>query len=343
MDTNEFKKLSPADKGMIIRKLQGEGNTIEKAAFAVGMNPNYARRCARIADMTYGNAEKPNTDNELQEALFKIAELSQAVRARLDPIVTHKAFEFDNGVAIMMASCMHLGGRWTSHKTIKDKVHEALDAGIYIGLFGDDIDGFWPGSFAGVQSVNEQALSVDLQQKLFELYLDDIKDNVLWGMWGQHGAVWNEKRGQKYIKECYTARGITFFDGAGYIKIGAGENVYNVAVSHKFAGHSMYNPVHAQKRALWQRFPNADVIAMGDKHTFAMHQESAYNFEYMAGNRPSPMVTLLQIGTAKIGNDVYTLRGWENGVCEWPIVYFDADTHRVKVTTDIEDARRWIA
>lgn len=329
---------------MFIKQLIADTDlSIKDIADKFGFNYHSARRWKHEAEMVH-RQQADQDDDALFDDLEKLAELSQSVRSRIDPVITHATIPLPGSAAILMAGCLHMGSRWTVHSMIREKLMEVMGLpGLHIGLFGDEVDDFISGSFAGAASVYDQALAPDLQRKMFELFIDRIKDRVLFGLWGQHGALWDKKQGWHYIKELYTRRGITYFDGQGYIKLYIGNQVYNVAVSHKFPGHSMYNPVHAQKRVLWQRFPNADLVVMGDKHTWAVHQESIYQNEYFAGNRPSPYVTLLQIGTAKIGPDPYTIMGWERGQSEWPFVWFSGTDHEIKVTTDLEDVKMWLA
>ena len=144
------------------------------------------------------------------------------------------------------------------------------------------------------------------------------------------------------IKDMYLRFKIPFFDGQGYIKLYLGDQIYQLAVAHEFPGNSMWNVLHPQKRALWQRFPNADLIAQADKHQYAVMDTDVYGNEVNAGNRPSTQLLLIQIGTAKGGPDPYTIRSWERGIMEWPIVVFYPDKHLMKVTRSVDDALMWL-
>lgn len=133
-----------------------------------------------------------------------------------------------------------------------------------------------------------------------------------------------------------------YYDGQVYLNFVVGDQTYRVAAAHEFKGHSQWNPSHPQAKALRFEYPNADVVVMGDKHFPSIQQFPAYLREYRAGNRPSPMVTLLQAGTAKTGPDPYTIRNWAAGYLGWPILVFDADQHRVRHTWYLEDAQAWL-
>lgn len=357
MTTNKTSQIDIARGSAILDYIAKHGGNIKGACDALGCNYSSGRRSVAvyramqgestpIPDELDGGTAEEQRDADIDD-LLALAALSQAVRAKHDPTLENLSLNFQEStspIAILLAGCMQTGGRWTSHEFIRRQIDTALATpNMYIGFFGDDIENFRSGSFAGAKSVYDQALKPDEQRDLWELFLDKVGQRALWGMWSQHGTIWDEKDGANYIKRMYTQRGIPFFDGMGYIKLHVGRQTYQLAASHEFPGSSMYNPVHAQKRALWQRFPNADILAMADRHQYAVLEEQVYGHEVAAGNRLSPSVYLVQIGTAKSGLDPYTMRGWERGKSEWPILVLFPDVHEVFITRHIGVARALLA
>lgn len=278
------------------------------------------------------------------EDLLELIRLKQHLDDQHDPVITHATIEVetDRPVPILLAGCFQIGGRWTFHRFIQEQLEEMFSLPhARLGTFGDEVENFVSGSFAGARSVYEQALTPPLQRLLWSRWMDKYADRILWGTASQHGTQWNERTGHNPIKDKYLEHDIPFFDGMGYVKLRVGRQTYNIAMAHEFPGSSMYNPTHAQKRALWQRYPNADIIAQADRHIYAASEEYVYSNEYLAGNRHSPYVWLVQIGTAKDGPDPYTIRGWERGVSEWPWLVLWPDEFKVKVTRDFDDVRLW--
>jgi hypothetical protein len=332
-----------------------KGGNIKTACKALGINYNTGRRCVAMARAEAGETtpipseidggtEAEQTEADIEMMLEAIL-LNQAISADIDPVDTHLALTIPSRrpVAILLAGCMQTGGRWTHHKMLRDKFGQMLShPGVYVGLFGDEIDNFRSGSFAGARSVYDQAIMPDKQKALWKLFMRQIGPRTLWGMWSQHGAMWDERDGHNVIKDTYREYKIPYFDGMGYVTLTVGSETYNLAVSHEFPGSSMYNKTHAQKRALWQRFPNADAVIQADRHQYAVSEETAYGHEVIAGNRKSPFVYLIQIGTAKGGPDQYTIRGWERGVMEWPWLVLYPDEHLIKVTRHFEDVQLWL-
>jgi hypothetical protein len=277
-----------------------------------------------------------------EEELRLIATLTKKHLATVDPIYTHyeKTIETDKPVVILNAGCFQTGGRFTFEEGIQEHFNKGIADGFWFMLYGDDLEGFMSGSFAGTKSVHDQALPLALQEKLFYLYLDKIKDRCLGGMAGQHPAQWFEKRiHYNPLKRAYMERGIPYFDGQVYYKLNIGNQrsgyqEYYLALAHEFPGSSQFNPTHPQRRALWQRYPNADVVAMADRHQYAITEFGVYGNEVEMGNRQSNNVWLLQIGTTKTGADPYSIRGWEKGYFGWPYLVLFPDDHRVYATFD---------
>lgn len=318
----------------------------------------------RAGESSEGRVEGPEPDNaaatdwdllgsegdidayDLDE-LLRIADAFGAIMQARDPVYTHGTLriETETPVGVLFMSCAHLGGRYTQHGEFLAFMRRVLAIpSLYVATLGDDIEGFLPG-FPDVEAVTKQPLSIDIQIHVLRLVLRKLaaSNRLLFGMAGQHSGDWFVKRyGTNPVKDVYTAAGLPYFDGQAYLKLSIGAQCYNVAVSHKFKGYSMYNPVHAQGRALRWEFPNADVVAQGDKHTYALAENSAYWWEYRAGNRPSPYAWLVQTGTAKSGPDKYTIKGWSQGVFSWPVLIFDPLEHRIEGSRFLKTIGAWL-
>lgn len=343
------------DKGKQVNEAVKECGTITAAAKQLGISYTSAATCLGIWRSMQNNVTMEDikgkedadqlTDYELDD-LLDLFRKTQVAMMRVDPVIINTEIDLTKATqpqAFLLAGCMQTGGRWTYHELIRQRLFDALASdNFWIGFFGDDIENFQSGTFAGAFSQYEQAAQAPLQRRAWELFIKKVHSKVKWATWSQHGLIWDEKRGFTYIKQIYLDYGIPFFDGMGYVRIKVGKFDYRVVVSHEFPGSSMYNKTHAQKRALWQRFPNADVIAQADKHQYSVTEEDAYKLEYAAGNRKSPFVHLVQIGTAKGGPDKYTIRGWELGATDWPIMVLWPDRHCVKITRHWDDALGWI-
>lgn len=291
-------------------------------------------------------ATREEDDFDADAFLDEAPKLVRQAQAK-DPVFTndHMTFPTNKPVGIMWVSCMHLGGRYTAYEEFRDVYEEALSIPhLYWGSLGDDIEGFIS-QFPDADAVQSQILSVERQMLLLEKVLDPMvsRRKLLFGCGSQHGGKWIQRRqGRNPVKEMYLNMRVPFFDGQAYVQFDVGDETYFVGLAHEMPGSSQTNPNHAQARALRDRYPNADVVVMGDRHTPSMQWHAVYRDEYEAGNRPSPYVWLLAAGTAKTGPDKYTINGWPKGTLGWPITVFFPDEHKVKCTFDLEDARQWL-
>jgi hypothetical protein len=290
----------------------------------------------------------PQYQNEVPEDLtldefVELARRTQKATESVDPIFVNETIKLDADapVGIIFVSCAHLGSRYVNHAKFVDLLDRVLDIPrLYWFALGDETEGFT--GFFDVASAHEQALAdPKLQRKMLSLVLDKLaaKNKLLCGFASQHGSDWDRrKRGEDPIKKMYLERGIRYFDGQAYIKLQVGEQTYKLLAAHEFPGNSMYNKNHAQKRAALWKAPNADMVVMGDKHTYAIQKESVDTLEYLAGDRPSYMRWLVQVGAAKTGLDPYTIKTWSPAVWEWPIMIFRHDEHKIAQAEDLKMA-----
>jgi hypothetical protein len=321
----------------------------EVAALRAILRKTANLQAPEVMPLSYPPVEETKLLTKKDSPAVRIARFREAAKAvtalqdEHDPVITHYSQLFDTNkpVAIMWASCMHLGGRYTDHEFIENALNTFLEFGS-VFFIGDEIEGFTPSWFhAG--SIMEQALQVTQQVNMFDAYMEQFWSKVLGGMWSQHGSMWFEKnQGYTPLKRRYTERGIPFFDGTANLTYQVGDQVYYIVASHEFSGNSQWNKNHPHIKSLRFDHPTADAIIAGDKHTYAVQELQVYTEEFEAGRRASPWVWLIQSGTAKTGPDKYTIKRWGKGEAEWPITVLYPDQHLIKVTRHIEDARRWV-
>lgn len=304
-----------------------------------GLNPNTVRRA--VSEFLRSEIAAANSGADVTaEELAALAEINQLFMEAVDPTPTHGEISIDSEfVAILFAGCFHLGGRWTFHAEMRKWIDRVMAHEFTrVGLFGDEIDNFIGGARTGAWASYEQALNPILQRFAWERWLDRISGKVLWATTSQHGTKWDRMRGFSPISDSYRRRGIPVYT-SGYINLRVGEVTYRVAIAHEFPGRSMYNPVHALFRALWQRYPNADIIAQADRHINSYACVPYGIEEYIAGNRNSAYAHLIQIGTLKGGPEPYTMSGWGHGYVGWWWVCLGGRRFSVKVTDDFDDVK----
>jgi hypothetical protein len=286
---------------------------------------------------------KTPDDLTLDEYVELTRRTQEAVES-VDPIFVNDTISIDADapIGIIFVSCAHIGSRYVNHKAFQELLEKVLDIPrLYWFALGDDTEGMT--AFFDVASAHEQALADPrLQRRMLALILDKLAAHkkLLCGFAGQHGADWERrKRGADPIKQMYLDRKVRYFDGQAYIKLDVGGQLYRLFAGHQLPGSSMYNRVHAQKRAALWKAPTADVVIQGDKHTYAVSQESIDTFEYLAGERESYLRWLVQVGAAKTGLDPYTIKTWSPAVWDWPILIFRNDRHSIAQAADLDLAK----
>lgn len=323
------------------------GLTWDEVGVQVGLTGN-AAKCRFYRWKNKRGKEKPPDlisvdlldEFDLDEAL-DIADRVQRLLDLVDPVITCVDLQFPpKPMAIMWTSCAHLGGRYTWHAGVREMFDKILKVDrLYVVLLGDEIEGFLPG-FRDASAVADQVLPLKVQIKMLATYLRRWSEagKCLFGCHSQHGGLWFEEEvGLNPIKMEFQAAKTPFFDGKGIAKVKVGDEQYILVAAHSLKGSSIYNPNHPQRRASLFDYPSADIVAQGDKHKYASQNMSDRVDEYHAGLRPSPKVWHLQVGTAKIGPDPYTIRGWQRGYFEWPVTVLYPDRHIIKQVFELDD------
>lgn len=309
---------------------------------AVPVQPEQKITSERMQELEDNDFEDDfDVDTFLEEAARQVRRLD-----KVDPIITQDRFHFDGDkpIAVAFVSCLHLGGRYTAYDEFRDIYEQILDIPrLYFGSLGDDIEGFIS-YFRDAEAVYDQIIDPKRQRVILERVLEPMaaQNKLLFGCSSQHGDKWQRRQsGDNPIKEMYMDTfGVPFFDGVGYIEFVVGKETYYIALSHEFPGTSQWNPLHAQQRASKFRFPLADVVVQGDKHTTAYALVTSFMDEYLMGSRPSPYTWLVQSGTAKTGPDKYTITNWSRGNFGWPVVIFYPNKHDLTVEMDLDRVRR---
>jgi hypothetical protein len=340
--TGETWKQIADDLGKNRNTVAREGRAYARNIGAPGQRPGPQVRPPNEHIAPEFETPKPD-DFTLEEFVDLIRQNQRAVNS-VDPILTTETITLDANapVGIIFVSCSHLGSRYVNHEAFVQLLNTVLDIPrLYWFALGDDVEGMT--GFFDAASAHEQALAdPKLQRRMLSLVLDKLaaKKKLLCGFAGQHGADWERrKRGTDPIKNMYLDRGVPYFDGQSFIRLQVGRQTYKLFAAHQLPGHSQYNKNHAQKRAALWKAPTADVVVMGDKHTYSVQQEAVDTFEYLAGERPSYLRWLVQVGSSKVGPDPYTIKTWSPAVWEWPVLIFRNDRHYIAQAPDLDLAR----
>jgi hypothetical protein len=209
---------------------------------------------------------------------------------------------------------------------------------VYWGLYGDESDNF---PMDWLPPAVQQVISPRSQRLLVKAIGEGLMDRgkVLWAFWSNHYEFTTRKIGEDLMGSIWQGK-VPYFQGKGVIKLNIGiddPEQYIIYASHEFKGSSMYNVNHPQTKALLWEVPQADFVIMGDKHKYGYTEMPHHDNAYLAGLHKAHIAHLLQIGTAKTGPDHYSIRGWSNGMLEWPIFILYPGEHKIKRAYDFKD------
>ena len=275
--------------------------------------------------------------------VFETAERLSELTNDATPTITSAevVLETDKPIAFMNTSDWHIGSRFMAYKTFRAALNLCIATPrVYWAIYGDEMDNY---PLDWMPPAIMQVITPRTQQKIVHAIVDELIDHgkILYSFWSDHPAFTERKTGDNPMEPIYMGR-VPYFHGKGVVKLRVGEQRYVIFASHKFKGSSIYNPTHPQMRALLWEVPSADFVIMGHRHQYAYSEVPHHDLSYLSGLHKNRVAHLLQVGTAKSGPDHYTIRGWSDGMFEWPIFVLYPGEHKVKRVYDFEDLEHFL-
>ena len=229
-------------------------------------------------------------------------------------------------IAFVNISDWHWGSLGTDHDLIvqfTDEIKSIPD--LYVGILGDMEQ--MAIKLRSVQEVCDNVLPPDIQADFTESWLEEMEDRILFVTWENHSAEREEKTTGRSVYKRIMNKKLIYHSHIAHVNIQVGDEVYNIAVSHKFRGNSMYNPVHAQAR--YMRFEGIDreITIAGDSHTYGIMQYNDGAKERLAINSGS---TQINSGYGKRYFSLFTIPFF-------PVVVLFPDTHKFMCYKNVQD------
>lgn len=171
----------------------------------------------------------------------------------------------DEPIAIVMLSDTHIGSWATDHELFESITDEILETpNLYVGLLGDLAQ--MAIKLRGVAEVTDNMLPPELQLEYLDSWLAEIADRVLFATWDNHAVEREEAQSGISAFARLQNRRLVYHAGIGHPDIQVGDEVYRLAVSHRFPGRSIDNPVHAVMRYLRRDGHDREIGVQGDSH-----------------------------------------------------------------------------
>lgn len=229
--------------------------------------------------------------------------------------------ELGNGkrpAVLVPFSDQHMGAWSTSHELLQRITDEILETeDVYVALVGDY--GQYAIKLRGVLEVADNLLPPEQQTQFIESWFNEIWPKVAFATWDNHGVERQEKQaGESSVKKILS-RKVVYFNGIGHVDIKVGNQIYFGAVSHRFRGTSMLNPVHAAMRYMRHEGIDREFAMQGDTHRPGMAK-------YTDGERTR---VAINCGSIQI-NSGYGKR-WFSLTTHpaYPVIVFHPDRHEM--------------
>lgn len=225
----------------------------------------------------------------------------------------------------------HIGSYGADYDKFEKITDEIINTpNLYVALLGDYLE--MAIKLRGVLEVVSQVLTPEMQEAFLESWLDEIKDKVAFATWDNHAIIRQESQaGTSSVKKILSSR-FVYHNGIGHSDLKVGDQVYKCAASHKFAGGSMFNRMHAQGRYVRQMAADRELVLMGDIHQwgFAVTEDGGLERCYVTG------------GTLHT-NSGYAKRFFSLHTAPYyPCVVLHHDQHKMVPFQSVEQALRYI-
>jgi hypothetical protein len=233
---------------------------------------------------------------------------------------------------IIFTGDWHMGSMaFNADKFRKDiaYINSLPDDRVKIYLMGDLIDNVQPRFF------NSEAvfgtISPEIQLEVLRRQLDRMKGKLQAACWGNHDVEWHEKGiGWSPVAKLLSEYCHYFF-GKGISDFHCGEQVYRIAMNHKWSGTSWFHSVQGQIRGWLDN--RADIVVGGHIHTSGyMNDVPSLTPEGDEIHRH-----LVQVGTYKEA-DTYSVRNFKPGVIHNEALVVYPDRKKVVRFAEVNDA-----
>lgn len=240
-------------------------------------------------------------------------------------------------MALIFTADWHLGGKNVNYKQWKEDFLYMLGLPsnrFRIVTVGDLIDNFQP-NFKSAEAVFGY-MSPKNQKKLLDSIAERLEPYLEASCWGNHDHSFDEKNTGKSDVEELLKKYSCFFYGKGFIEYQVGREKYNIMLTHIQKGNSWFHQLHGNIRSWMDN--RCELVVGAHKHSPAyMRDTPAIDANGMPVKRH-----LIQVGTYKDGDDLFSARFFKKGVIENTTVVLHPEEHKVVVFDSVNDAAKWM-
>lgn len=260
--------------------------------------------------------------------LTKVAKEHQKLRQDMSFDHTEARAKVDkDSIVLLPLADFHWGNEGTDYLFIESITDYVKQNNIYVVLIGDILDSFFI-QFKNASVIFEQVMNPEEQLHFLESWLEEIEPYLLACTWDNHSTMRAEAIiGHDFFGKLQS-RFAPFFSGIGKLNLQVKNVNYEIVLTHKGKGKSMYNALHSLQNI--DRFLTECDIAMGGHY-----HNPAFGMMEIRGKN----IYTIQTGTAEI-QDLFSQRHFRFGQaqCSFPCLVLSGSEKRIIPFERVEDA-----
>jgi hypothetical protein len=248
-------------------------SVIEVAAMARTLQVKQPKECLVVNDDTKINQTLNNISNgiDINTLIDQVAVLQSTLRdTQVNVTEVNSIIDSDNPIMVIFLSDWHIGSIHTDLLKIKRVVNYIKDTpNVYAVFSGDVLDAAGAGSKHS-SILHEQIIQPAVARQIAKGFFKLLGDKLLAYTAGCHDNWSVDQVDYDQVAEMSNS---PYLGNGGTVNIMLGEQMYRMAVRHKFGGSTSSSIFIANKNYLLKSDANADIVAIGHHHVSGVSSE----------------------------------------------------------------------
>lgn len=225
--------------------------------------------------------------------------------------------ETDKPVGVALISDWHIGSWGVSLREVARITNRIKQLGLRTMILGDMQE--MAIRLRSIAEISGNLLVPGMQDGFLESWFSDFAKWTLLATWDNHAVQRQEELvGTSHYAEVFKKE-VVYFPGLGHVDLQVGDEVYKIAVSHRFPGNTRTQPTGGQERYMRTEGIDREMAIAGDSHRPSMRVYTDGPLERWAIN----CGTLQQ-------DSKYAKRYFSLYTHDWmPVVVFWPDRHMI--------------
>ena len=308
------RRTSGAIRGKAVRMGLRSNLTVKR-----NPRPQFITGLPETSDMTF---------DELWEAAYAFQKASAALSTRLDPVDV--VIDVDYPIALGFIADVHIGSVNTPLDVVRNRFELMANyPWLYLISAGDTTDNYLPTKHP--QGMFGQLFPPELQKDLVENLYAKMEGRWIALVQGCHDEFSHQADDFDFTKYMAHKLGCANLGFGGQVNLTVGNQLYEIAVRHKYRYNSSFNYTHTCKRLREREYPNADIVCVAHHHQATIEQMAHSDKDRVyirPGSMKGPDRWARSLGFSDTGQQI-------------PIVILHPNERKMMVALDLEQAVEW--